>query len=168
MTISRTSARERRYLEIVEANRRLLAGVCYMYATDGDHFNDLYQEVLANIWQGLDTFRGEASITTWLYRTAINSCISYHRANRRHSEGKMPLEAVAGLTADDSDRAAMLKMMYGLIADLRPLDKSMILMWLDERSYDEIAEVTGLTRNTVATRLRRIKQNLARRGNQDL
>ena len=125
----RQSEKESRFMKVVNDSRQLICKVCYMYATDRDHFQDLYQEVLANIWVGLDSFRGD-------------------------------------LAADDgSARAEQLREMYSLISGLDKLDKAIILMWLDERSYDEIAEVTGFTRNNVATRLHRIKSRLARQSN---
>lgn len=133
-----------------------------MYATDGHHFNDLYQEVLANVWQGLDAYRGAAAISTWLYRMAINTCVTYFRRNVRHTEGRLPLESVINMEgdADNSERLMQLRTMYKLISGLSGMDKALIMMWLDEKSYDEIAELSGLTRNNVATRLRRIKLKL--------
>ena len=64
-------------MTIVNDNRQLLYKVCYMYATDRDHFQDLYQEVLANIWEGLGSFRGDSAVSTWLYRTALNTCVTF-------------------------------------------------------------------------------------------
>lgn len=131
-----------------------------MYATDNDHFKDLYQEVLASLWQGLDSFRGDSKMSTWIYRTAINTCVTFFRRHKSHSQENMSLDVVADMVGDDSSKQEMLREMYRLISRLNKMDKALILMWLDERSYDEIAEVTGLTRNNVATRLRRIKQRL--------
>lgn len=152
--------KESRFMAIVRDNRQLLYKVCYMYATDRDHFQDLYQEILANIWEGLDSFRGDSQVSTWLYRTSINTCVTFFRRHRRHSSEMTSLEFASELTADDNHRSEQLKEMYRLISQLSKIDKAIILMWLDERSYDEIAEVTGFSRNNVATRLRRIKQRL--------
>lgn len=159
--------RESRFMTIVNDNRQLLYKVCYMYATDRDHFQDLYQEVLANIWEGLGSFRGDSAVSTWLYRTALNTCVTFYRRHNRHSSEMTSLDMAAELMADDSQRAEQLREMYRLISQLSKIDKAIILMWLDERSYDEIAEVTGFTRNNVATRLRRIKQRLVDNGNSD-
>lgn len=158
--IMATPGKEERFMAIVDYNRQLICRVCYMYATDDDHFKDLYQEVLASLWQGLESFRGDSKVSTWIYRTAINTCVTFYRHYKKHSAETVPLEAVADLAGDDSYRQEMLKEMYRLISCLNKMDKALILMWLDEQSYDEIAEVTGLTRNNVATRLRRIKQRL--------
>lgn len=151
-------------MTMVHDHRNLIYKVCYMYAEDSDHLNDLYQEVLANLWQGIDKFRGDSKPSTWVYRAAINTCITYFRRHSRHSSASVSLDTIAHLPDDsDSTRTARLKMMYNLIADLGKLDKAIILMWLDEKSYEEIAELTGLQRNAVASRLRRIKQKLADR-----
>lgn len=159
----RQSEKEARFLEVVNGNRQLLCKVCYMYASDRDHFQDLYQEVLANIWVGLDSFRGESAVSTWLYRTAINTCVTFFRRHNTHASSMTSLDFAADLEADDGSRAEQLREMYRLISGLDKLDKAIILMWLDGRSYDEIAEVTGFRRNNVATRLHRIKQRLAER-----
>lgn len=147
-------------MAIVKDNRRLIYKVCYMYATDRDHFQDLYQEILANIWEGLRSFRGESALSTWLYRTAINTCVTFYRRYNRHASDMTTLDFAGDLHADDGTHGEQLREMYRLISKLGKIDKAIILMWLDERSYDEIAEVTGFTRNNVATRLRRIKQRL--------
>lgn len=160
--MTKDTQKEERFNAVVSDHRTTLYKVCYMYAEDSEHFKDLWQEVLANVWQGLDSFRGEAKLSTWLYRTAINTCVTYFRRTSRHSQGRISLDALAEIPGDDSgQRTAQLKRMYSLIADLGKLDKAIILMWLDEKSYDEIAELTGLGRNAVATRLRRIKLKLA-------
>ncbi|MDE6555846.1 MAG: sigma-70 family RNA polymerase sigma factor [Duncaniella sp.] len=156
-------SREERFYSLIDANKPLLVKVCYMFATDAIPFNDLYQEVLLAIWSGLDTFRGDSRASTWLYHVAFITCISVARTSRRHIEGKVPIEVADGVHSEDADRPAMLKKMYRLISGLPDIDKSIILMWLDEQSYDEISQVTGMSRNTIATRLRRIKQRLSER-----
>ena len=97
---------------------------------------------------------------------AINTCVTYYRRNRRHSKQTVSLDQILDIPADDTSRADNLRQMYTLISTLKPMDKALILMWLDERSYDEISEVTGLGRNTVASRLRRIKLKLIEKGQQ--
>lgn len=139
----------------------LIYKVCYLYAEDADHLKDLYQEVVANIWQGLDSFNGKSKLSTWIYRVAINTCVSYMRKNSRHSSAR-PIDEVALAVVDpDTERGEQLRAMYEMISLLGRLDKAIIMLWLDEYSYDEIASLTGLTRNNVASRIFRIKQRLA-------
>ncbi len=151
--------KEQRFLDIIAQNKQIIYKICYTYATDNEHFNDLYQETLINMWQGLDNYRGDASISTWIYRTCINTCVTFYRKNKKFSNHKS-IECIVDIAIDDDNRAENLKEMYRLINRLNKLEKAIILLWLDEKSYDEISEITGLTRNNVASRLRRIKAKL--------
>ena len=159
--------KEKRFHAVVADYRKLIYKVCYMYATDSFHFQDLYQEILANIWEGLEGFRAESMPSTWIYRIAINTCVTYFRRHNRHSDEMQTLDGALSIAAEDTQRSEQLQQMYRLISRLDKIDKAIILMWLDERSYDEIAEVTGFTRNNVATRLFRIKQKLAKSNNEE-
>lgn len=152
--------KEQQFTAIIENNRQLIYKVCYMYASDDDHFKDLYQEVLINLWNGLERFRGEAQLSIWIYRTCINTCVSVYRKNHKYDE-MLPLEGVSVVDDnDDGSRLQQLREMYGLINRLDRMEKAIILLWLNEKSYDEISEITGLSRNNVASRLRRIKIKL--------
>lgn len=157
----------RRYLELIETHRRLIYKVCYLYASDSDHLNDLYQEVTANIWLGIDSFKSESKPGTWIYRVALNTCITYFRRNDRHNHS-LPLDEVslsAAVDDPESDRSALLRQMYQLIASLGKLDKALIMLWLDEYTYEEIASLTGLKRNNVASRLLRARRQLVKLSN---
>ncbi|MCM1292937.1 MAG: sigma-70 family RNA polymerase sigma factor [Bacteroides sp.] len=148
------------FMELIGQNTGLIYKVCYMYAIDGYSVKDLYQEVLANLWAGIDSFNGKSKLTTWIYRVAINTCVSYHRRNDRHT-GHSTIDETTPDDADDSDEHhRMLRQMYEMISRLGRLDKAVVMLWLDEYSYDEIATMTGLSRTNVATRLHRIKQKL--------
>lgn len=157
--MSHKSEKEQQFIEIIESNRQMIYKVCYMYASDDDHFKDLYQEVLINLWRGIDRFRGDAQLSTWIYRTSINTCVTYYRRNHKHDE-MLSLEGVSVVDNDDGTRLQQIKEMYRLISRLDRMEKAIILLWLDEKSYDEISEITGLSRNNVASRLRRIKIKL--------
>lgn len=156
---------QQQFIDIIETHNSLINKVCFLYAADDDHFKDLYQEVAINLWQGLKHFQGRSKISTWIYRTSINTCISCHRRTARHSKGRHSLDSIIDLPADDVDTPSQLREMYNMIAALNDVDKSLILMWLDELSYEEISAISGLSRNNVASRLRRIKLKLVRRAN---
>lgn len=99
-------------------------------------------------------------MSTWIYRTAVNTCITWMRRNSRHTGLASLDEAAAVLAGDDSEQQANLRELYSIISCLDQLEKAIIMMWLDEKNYDEIAEVTGLSKTNVATRLHRIKQKI--------
>lgn len=161
------SEKTRLFNDIVTAHRRIIYKVCYMYATDSEHLKDLFQEVSANIWSGLGSFRGDAQLSTWVYRVALNTCITYYRRNDRHHHN-ISIDEVPDIADanDSSERNAMLRQMYELIASLGKIDKALIMLWLDEYSYDEIAHLTGLTRNNVASRLLRARRQLVKLSNE--
>jgi RNA polymerase sigma-70 factor (ECF subfamily) len=145
--------------QMVNQYDMLIRKVCFFYASDLDDFNDLHQEALVNLWRGFPKFRGDAKITTWIYRVCLNSCVSYFRKQKKN-KNTVPIEHAAQLIADTDEKAEMLCEMYKLINSLDNSDKALIMLWLDEYSYDEIAQILGLPRNTVATRLHRIKERL--------
>ena len=113
----------------------------------------------------MDSFRGEAKISTWIYRTAINTCITWHRKNKKHSSSN--ISRIEDLVNDPIDPAAdntlaeQLQYLRNLISQLGAIDRAIVTMWLDECPYDEIAAVTGLSQTNVGVRLHRIKQRLA-------
>lgn len=164
MHIKNPPDKEKEFESMVEANRPILTKVCYMYARDPDHFKDLYQETLINLWQSFSRFRGDSTAGTWIYRVCINTCISCFRKARKHasnlSMSNPEMLQLADRACEDNEHARCLSEMYNLINRLPALDKAIILMWLDEKSYQEISEVTGLQRNNVAARLHRCKQKL--------
>lgn len=145
--------------ETVRRYDGVIRKVCYFYATDVDDFDDLRQEALVNLWRGFPRFRGDASMSTWIYRVTLNSCVSFFRKHRRRGN-TVPVDEHPELIAEDDEKGAMLRAMYRMINRLPAADKALIPLWLDEHSYDEIASIMGQPRNTVASRLRRAKEKL--------
>lgn len=150
---------EETYRKLVEEHRCIIYKVCYLYATDEEHLKDLRQEVLINLWNGFPQYKGESRLSSWVYRVCINSCISFQRKHGRQSE-HIPLESLLDILPDEENKTARLRELYRLINRLNPMEKALILLWLDEHTYDEMAEITGLGRNTIASRLKRTKEKL--------
>lgn len=157
--------KEKRFIALTDEYKEVVAKVCYFYMSPSASFDDLYQEVLINLWQGMDGFRGDAKLSTWIYRTAINTCITWHRRNARHSSGAVPIESLLAEPLDTADGVSSLddyRRLYSLISKLGGIEKAIITLWLDEKSYDEIAAITGISPGNVAVKLHRIKDKLAR------
>ncbi|WP_321480803.1 sigma-70 family RNA polymerase sigma factor [uncultured Bacteroides sp.] len=154
---------EQEFISVIKEYERVIYKVCYLYTTQNATLNDLYQEVTINIWRAYPKFRHECKVSTWIYRIALNTCISFIRKEKNVPE-------IIALTQNESewmveeqdDIHAMLKELHRLINQLGQLDKSIILLYLEEKSYEEIAEITGLTVTNVATKLSRIKDKLKR------
>ncbi len=147
------------FTETIQTNDAMIRRICLGYAANAQDLEDLYQDVLVNIWRGLQSFRSESSMRTWVYRIALNTCVSTLRA-RSKRPSQSSLEDVILVADDSQEKRESIKDLYECIATLNPIDKAIMMMWLDEYSYDEIAETIGLKRNNIATRLHRAKEKL--------
>lgn len=153
---------EGRFNELFCRHNNLIAGICLSFARTREEFEDLRQDSLLNIWNGLGRFRGECSTSTWVYRVVLNTCVGQHRkrhVSRRDEE--MYREFYRELFDEASpEELERYEQMYRLISMLPPMDRSVLLMWLDDKKYEEIAEVVGLSRDAVASRLKRVRDRL--------
>ena len=150
------------FIDMLLQNKRIIYKVCFMYAEDSDDINDLYQEVVLNLWKAYQSFEGRSNISTWIYRVALNTCITSFR--KRKNYDYIPLRQDIDILYD-CERDESLKQMYQLIHRLDHVDRMYIMLWLEERNYDEIAEIVGVTRNNVAIRIHRIKEKLKKKSN---
>ncbi len=153
---------EQEFIDMLLQNKHIIYKVCLMYGDGKDDINDLYQEVTFNLWKSHANFQGKSSTATWVYRIALNTCITDLR-KRKHYHF-VPLEQQVDVI-DECERHEQLKEMYALIKRLNKRDRMFILLWLDEKSYEEIAEITGITRSNVAIKLHRIKEKLRNMSN---
>ena len=150
---------EQEFLAVIREYSRVVYKVCYLYTTPNATLNDLYQEVILNLWKAFPKFRGECKISTWIYRIALNTCISFLRKEKNTPE-IVTLTQEADRTEEQDETQIMLKQLYLMISRLGEVDKSIILLYLEEKSYDEISDITGLTLTNVATKINRIKDKL--------
>ena len=137
----------------------MIRRICLGYAHTSQDLEDLYQDVLVNIWRGLPAFRADSSMRTWIYRIALNTCVSTLRIRSRQPH-QASLDEVILVPDHSQEKKETVKELYECIATLGPIDKAIVMMWLDEYSYEEIADTVGLKRNNVATRLHRAKEKL--------
>lgn len=150
---------ERRFADIMHDYDSMIMRICFGYSRTAAELADLRQDALINIWQGLPGFKGDASLKTWIYRVTLNTCVSTVRSERRRVP-QTALEDFYNLVDEDADRRRLVSEMHDCISKLPPVDRAIMLLWLDDFSYDEIAATVGLGRNTVASRLRRAKEKL--------
>lgn len=151
---------EEEFLNVVRQHERIIYKICYLYTTKSAAINDLYQESVLNIWKAFPKFRRECKTSTWIYRITLNTCISFIRKEKNIPEIISLTREVEELANEKDELHEMLRQLYRLINKLGQLDKSIILLYLEEKSYEEIAEITGLTVTNVATKLARIKEKL--------
>ena len=160
-----TKQLENDFLEMITAQKRVIYKVCYVYANDQEELNDLFQEVVLNLWKGFPSYRGDSKFTTWVYRISMNTCITWlrHAGTRPKT---IPITAnVVGQLAEESGKAEQLQELYRLINQLGKLERALVLLWLDERSYQEMADILGLSKGNVAVKLNRIREKLKKMSN---
>lgn len=151
---------EQEFVALIKEYERVIYKVCYLYATPNAPLNDLYQEVVLNLWKAFPKFRRECKLSTWIYRISLNTCISFMRKEKSIPEIVSLTPAEADRSEEWDETQAMLRQLYRMINRLGQLEKSIILLYLEEKSYEEISEITGLTVTNVATKLNRIKEKL--------
>lgn len=150
---------EQMFLSLLEKHKQIIYKVCFMYASDSESIDDLFQEVTLNLWKAFPRFRGESKTTTWVYRIAINTCVSWLRLSDRQPQ-TIPLTVpMSDLMADEQEREN-LRELYTLINRLGKSERALILLWLEERSYEEIAETLDISISNVGVRINRIKAKL--------
>ena len=129
-----------------------------MLSNDQDEVNDLFQEVRINLWRGIDSFKGDAKVTSWIYRVSLNTCISADR--KKKHQPTVPLSMDINLFEDDDADARQIQMLYSRVHRLRPFDRAIVLLWLEGIPYDEIGAITGISAKNVGVRLTRIRLEL--------
>ena len=142
---------------IVREHKSTIYSVCYMFAQTREDADDLFQEVLVNLWQGIGNYRGDASLRSWIYRVSMNTCISYKKKKRLKT---VPLDIspdILGGTTPESRQAAQL---HKRISRLEPIDRAIVLLWLENMPYDEIGAIIGISTRAIGVRLVRIKDKL--------
>lgn len=149
---------------IIEQYKAVIYKVCYVYAKDNEELNDYYQEVLINLWNSFPNFRGDSKISTWIYRISLNTCITFIR-KKKNKPLIIPLSIDMEVFESEWNKQ-QLDELYSLINKLGTLEKTLILLWLENKNYDEIAEITGLSRSNIAVKLMRIKNKLKEMSNE--
>ena len=150
---------ELQFTKMVKEYRKTIYTVCYFYSKDSEEVNDLYQEILINLWKGFEKFRGESSLKTWIWRVSLNTCNNQER-KKKSSVQTIPLSIDIDLYNDDDVQSKQIQMLYDRINRLDVFDRAIILLWLENMNYQDIADVVGISLSNVTTRLFRIKEQL--------
>ena len=147
------------FTQLVREHKSTIYTVCYMFSKDEEEVNDLFQETLINMWKGIDSFREESKISTWIYRVALNTCLLQERKKKRQVP-KVPLTMDVNFFEDDSANATQVRQLHQRIGKLGLVDRALVMMWLEGMSYDEIGAVMGISAQNVGVKLFRIKEML--------
>ena len=155
------------FTQLISENEGAIFKITSVYTDDRDSQKDLYQEIVLQLWKSFDAFKGTSKRSTWLYRVSLNTAISYLRKSKKHKV-LVPIDQVVQEITETYDPVfeERLKALYAHIRQLNSLEKGIILLFLEDKNYEEISSITGLSVTNVATRLSRIKTKLKKQINQ--
>ncbi|MFZ6010143.1 MAG: RNA polymerase sigma factor [Bacteroidota bacterium] len=153
---------EEKFINLINEHQGLIHKVCIMYENDPDERNDLFQEIVLQLWKSFSSFRGEAKITTWMYRIALNTAISGFRRQSRNVKTEDLQEVHFNISEHygGDEREEDFQKLQWAIRQLSEIERAMIMMALEEVPYEEIAETIGITQNNVRVRMNRIRERL--------
>ena len=148
---------------MVQEHKNTIYTVCFMFSNDSDEENDLFQEELINLWKGYSSFKMLSGIDTWIWKVSFNTCISSERKKKKHKT--VPLSMDIDLFQDKDDESKQIRQLYQRIHRLKPLDRAIVLLWLEGISYEEIGAIVGISTKNVSVRLFRIRIELKNMSN---
>lgn len=158
---------EKAFRHIIDQHYGILFKIGRAYTRDDADFADLYQEILIQLWESYPRFKGQSKLSTWIYRVALNTALTHSRKGKRRPRG-LSIENEAFRIADDSLRQSEkvrqkernIELLYDCINELKKDERAIILLHLDGNSYDEIAQIIGISISNVGVRLLRTKKKL--------
>lgn len=150
---------EQEFLKVIKAHNAIIYKVASFYVDKDNVLDDLYQEVVLNLWRAFPNFRRESSYATWIYRIALNTCITFFRKSSRRPQF---VELSPEMKAYSDDAPLYKRELYELIDKLDKLERALILLYLEDRPRKEIAEILGISATNVSTKINRIKEKLKR------
>ncbi len=156
---------EHEFEEMVRKNRGTIYTVCYLFSKDQDEVADLFQEVLINLWKSLPSFEGRSDVRSWIYRVSLNVCISLDHKKRRYKTVPLTMDVNPYEETETNQNSHQMEMLRQRIARLGQFDRAIILLWLENLTYEEIAAIMGITVKNVSVRLYRIKEELKNMSN---
>ncbi|WP_300728068.1 sigma-70 family RNA polymerase sigma factor [uncultured Bacteroides sp.] len=151
------------FAQMIKEHKNTIYTVCFMFSNDSDEVSDLFQEVLINLWKGYGSFKNLSSIDTWIWKVSFNTCISYERQKKKRNT--VPLSMDINLFEDNDEDSRQIRQLYSRIHQLKPFDRAIILLWLENISYEEIGAIVGISAKNVSVRLFRIKEELKKMSN---
>lgn len=149
-----------KFIEIIRNHQNLIYKICNSYCSIPENRKDLEQEILIQIWQSLKRYDGRVKLSTWIYKIALNTAITFYRDGSKHNNNRVKVDVSVLSLPDfeyDSETDKKISMLYGFIEKLNEIDKALMLLYLDDKKHKEIAEILGISETNVATKISRIK-----------
>ena len=149
------------FIATIKENRKIIYKICHSYCSNPNDRKDLEQEILLQLWTALPRFDGRVKLSTWIYKVALNTAISFFHKNRRHATKQIALDStIIQLAAPEYDptQDEQIAILHQFIEQLSPINKGLMLLYLDQKKHKEIAEILGISPSNVATKIDRIKK----------
>lgn len=155
------------FKELVRQYHPMVYKICRAYTWSPDDLNDLYQEALIQLWKAMPSFEGKSKVSTFIYRVVLNTALIHKRKEKRRygreeEAAKQLMEHAQSVEEREEPTTPTVEMLYAAIHQLREEDRMMIVLYLEQKSYEEIAEIVGITKTNVGVRIGRIKERLYR------
>lgn len=154
-----TAAHKEAFTELINRNKGIIYKISSSYCSKKEDREDLAQEIIFNLWKSFPRFEEVSKFSTWMYRIALNVAISFYRKESR-AIVHTPFDESLVIFDEVKEEDENITLLFGYIGELKEMDRSVILLYLEDKGYKEIAEITGISETNVATKINRIKQNL--------
>lgn len=158
-----TKNNKEEFSRLIEENKLLIYKICNSYCKNKHDRDDLAQEITYQLWKSFSQFNGSVKFSTWMYRVALNVAISFYRKSKNSTEITELTEPVTELADKNENKLELernIDKLQQFISELKELDKALMILYLEEKNYSEIAEILGITETNVATRISRAKDKL--------
>lgn len=152
---------EQEFIQLIQAHEALILKVCHVYCREPEDREDLYQDIVIQLWKSFPSFGQRSNVATWLYRVALNTAISRFRKAKKRPKMKAIDEQVLAVPLPDThEHEGKLQRLHTAMERLNKIDRAIILLYLEKARYQEIAEIIGISESNVGFRINRIKQKL--------
>ena len=154
--------KKERFDQLFKDSRDRIYRLCRLYTADTDYQKDLMQEIFLKVWINIDKFKGNSSISTWIYRIAINTCLTSITLLKKEGEMRKVISEQSLLIPESTgDINAQVAWLVGAVNKLEPVDRSLITLYLESFSHREIGEIMGMSEGSIRVRIHRIRQHLS-------
>ena len=151
---------EKEFEQHIKENELLIYKVCRMYAHTSADRKDLFQEIVIQLWNAYPKFRGESKFSTWLYRVALNTAITGLRKKKDFIESREPSQLPERIGEENAGREEELLQLYKAIGQLSEIEKAIVMLYMEDRSYEEMEEILGMSQVNLRVKMNRIKEKL--------
>jgi len=156
------SDKEKKFLRLISEHEGLIHKICHVYAADALAKQDLFQEIVIQLWKSFENFRNESKISTWMYRVALNTALTEKRRNKT----KVSISFLGSLKDDKAQESIVdaheetLNLLFSAISKLTEVEKAVVMLYLDDKSYEDMEDVLGINQGTLRVKMNRIKEKL--------